>query len=59
MNVTGKIIVRKMILLWLYISNASPLIVDLMKSEWRLHEIYHADRESIKASEIERKVSEN
>ena len=48
-----------MILLWLYISNASPLIVDLMKSEWRLHEIYHEDRESIKASEIERKVSEN
>ena len=30
-----------------------------MKSEWRLHERYHADRESIKTSEIERKVSEN
>ena len=48
-----------MILLFLYISNASPLMVDWMKSEWRLHEIYHADIESIKASEIEREVSMN
>ena len=46
-----------MFLLWIYISYASPLIVDWMKSEWRLHEVYHSERDLIKASEIERKVS--
>ena len=53
-----------MILLFLHISNASSLIVDWMKSEWRVHKhyqyvTYHRDRELITVSEIERKVSKN
>ena len=50
------LIKKDMILIWLYISNASALKVARMKSEWSLHESYPTDRETI---QFERKVSKN